>query len=147
MRCDWGGKLPSEVFREHFLSCFIEDKFGCLNYEHIGEDILAYECDYPHSDCTWPDVAEGLWDNVKNLPERIIDKITHQNVFNFFEVDPIAAGGGRANCTVGALRQRASGVDTALVSLPGKDARVKGDFEHPVTAADVWKTLSERKTG
>lgn len=145
VRCDWGGKLPSEVFREHFLSCFIEDRFGCLNYQHIGEDLIAYECDYPHSDCTWPDVAEGLWDNVKDLPERVIDKISHQNVMAFFGVDTVAQHGGRAASTVGALRRKAAGVDTGLVSLPGKDARVEGDFDHPVTAADVWKTLQERK--
>jgi predicted TIM-barrel fold metal-dependent hydrolase len=145
VRCDWGGKLPSEVFREHFLSCFIEDRFGCRHYDEIGEDIIAFECDYPHSDCTWPDVAEGLWDNVKDLPETIIDKISYGNVMAFFGVDTIAEGGGREHCTVGALRQRASGVDTSLVSLPGKDARVYGDMDRPVTAADVWVTLSERK--
>ena len=71
VRCDWGGKLPSEVFREHFLSCFIDDKFGCNQYEKVGEDIIAYECDYPHSDCTWPNVPEELWENVKDLPERV----------------------------------------------------------------------------
>jgi predicted TIM-barrel fold metal-dependent hydrolase len=145
VRCDWGGKLPSEVFREHFLSCFIEDKFGCRQYQEIGEDIIAYECDYPHSDCTWPTVAEELWDNVKQLDDRIIDKITHQNVYDFFEVDKIAAVGGRANATVGALRKLATGVDTTLVSRPGKDARIQGDFDHPVTAKDVWATLTDRK--
>lgn len=145
VRCDWGGKRPSEVFREHFLSCFIEDRFGCRHYDEIGEDIISFECDYPHSDCTWPDVAEGLWENVRDLPDSIIDKISHQNAFNFFGVDPIAAGGTRANCTVGALRRKAVGVDTTLTSMEGKDARVQGDVDHPVTAADVWVTLTERK--
>jgi predicted TIM-barrel fold metal-dependent hydrolase len=145
VRCDWGGKLPSEVFREHFLSCFIEDKFGCRQYQEIGEDIIAYECDYPHSDCTWPDVAEGLWDNVKDLPDPVIEKITHANVFRFFEVDPVAAVGGRQNASVAALRAMAGNVDTRLVSMGGKDARIEGDFDHPVTARDVWATLTERK--
>jgi hypothetical protein len=54
VRCAWGGKLPSEVFREHSLCCFIDDKSGCRNYADVGEDIIAYECDDPHSDCTWP---------------------------------------------------------------------------------------------
>jgi len=142
VRCDWGGKLPSEVFREHFLSCFIDDKFGCRHYEEVGEDNIAYECDYPHSDCTWPDVAEELWENVKDLPDRVIDKITHANAFNFYEIDPIAVGGGRQNCNVGALRSRATGVDTRIVSMSGKDARVQGNVDKPVTARDVWATLA-----
>ena len=144
IRCEWGGKLPSEVFREHFLSCFIEDKFGCESYKAIGEDIIAYECDYPHSDCTWPVVAEELWENVKNLDDRMIDKITHQNVFDFFGVDPIAEVGGRDKANVGALRALAKNVDTTARSLPGKDARIIGDPSRPVTAGDAWATLAEK---
>jgi predicted TIM-barrel fold metal-dependent hydrolase len=144
VRCDWGGKQPSEVFREHFLSCFIEDKVGCSIYDKVGEDIIAYECDYPHSDCTWPDVPEELWQNVKDLPDRVIDKITHGNVFKFFDFDPVAIL-GRENCTVEALRAKAKGVDVSERSMEGKDARVQGDFTRPVTAGDVQKTLVERR--
>lgn len=143
VRCDWGGKLPSEVFREHFLSCFIEDKFGCQNYKAVGEDIIAYECDYPHSDCTWPTVAEELWLNVKDLPGRVIDKITHANAFGFFNVDPVAIL-GRENCTVAALRAQARDVDTTVRSMEGKDARIQGDLTRPVTAKDVWATFGQR---
>jgi hypothetical protein len=145
IRCEWGGKLPSEVFREHFLSCFIDDKFGCESYKSVGENIIAYECDYPHSDCTWPNVAEELWENVKNLSDRIIDKITHQNVFDFFGVDPIAEVGGRQNADVKGLRALAKEVDTTERSLPGKDARIIGNPDRPVTAEDVWATLVARE--
>jgi predicted TIM-barrel fold metal-dependent hydrolase len=143
VRCDWGGKLPSEVFREHFLSCFIDDKFGCRHYDEVGEDIVAYECDYPHSDCTWPNVPEELWQNVKDLPDRVIAKITHENAFKFFNVDPVAELGAE-NCTVAALRAQAKGVDTSERSLEGKDARVMGDPSRPVNAKDVWATMGER---
>jgi predicted TIM-barrel fold metal-dependent hydrolase len=139
VRGEWGGRLPSEVFREHFLTCFITDKFGCANYDKIGEDIIAYECDYPHSDSAWPLVAEELWENVKDLPERIINKISHQNVFRFYGIDPVAKL-GRENCTVAALRSRATHVDVSVKSYGGSDARVKGDMSRPVTAADVKKT-------
>ncbi|WP_242123996.1 amidohydrolase family protein [Sphingobium sp. Sx8-8] len=145
VRCQWGGKLPSEVFREHFLCCFIEDRFGCANYQAVGEDLIAYECDYPHSDCTWPSVAEELWENVKGLPTGVIDKITHGNVFSFFGVDPVAELGGRDNCTVSALRAKALNVDVSERSLPGKDARIIGQADRAVTCADVQVTLAERK--
>ena len=141
VRAEFGGKLPSEVFREHFLTCFIDGKFGCRNYEAVGEDLIAYECDYPHSDCTWPDVAEELWPNVKDLPERVIHKITHQNAYRFFGMDPVAELGA-ANCTVAALRARAAAVpvDTSTRSYDGNDARALGDRSKPVTFQDVAAT-------
>ena len=51
---DFGGKLPSEVFREHILACFITDPSGLLLRDRIGVDLIAWECDYPHTDTTWP---------------------------------------------------------------------------------------------
>ena len=48
---------PSEVFREHILACYITDPSGLLLRDRIGIDIIAWECDYPHTDTTWPRVA------------------------------------------------------------------------------------------
>ena len=105
----------------------------------MGEDLIAYECDYPHSDCTWPYVAEELWPNVKDLPERVIDKITHQNAYRFFGMNPVADL-GRAACTVGALRAKAKDVDTSVRSSGGNDARQLGDWNKAVTFRDVAAT-------
>src|SRR6202044_440182 len=55
---DFGGRAPSEVFREHFLACFITDPSGLKLRHEIGMDIIAWECDYPHTDTTWPDSPE-----------------------------------------------------------------------------------------
>ena len=57
---DFGGKLPSEVFREHSLACFISDPTSLKLYREIGIDIIAFETDYPHSDSLWPDAPEAL---------------------------------------------------------------------------------------
>jgi predicted TIM-barrel fold metal-dependent hydrolase len=57
---DFGGKLPSEVFREHFLTCFISDPLGVRLRHEIGIDNIAWECDYPHSDSMWPGAPEEL---------------------------------------------------------------------------------------
>src|SRR3546814_15784163 len=43
-----GGLTPTEIFRRHFLTCFIEDNFGLVNRHAIGIDNIAWECDYPH---------------------------------------------------------------------------------------------------
>src|SRR6202043_3246220 len=51
---NFGGKKPSEVFREHFLTCFISDDVGVKLRNMIGIDNIAWEADYPHSDSMWP---------------------------------------------------------------------------------------------
>ena len=58
---NFGGKLPSEVFREHFLTCFISDPLGVKLRHEIGVDNISWEMDYPHSDSMWPNAPEELW--------------------------------------------------------------------------------------
>ena len=57
---DFGDRLPSEVFRDHFLTCFIADPVGIRLRDLIGIDNIAWECDYPHSDSSWPEAPEEL---------------------------------------------------------------------------------------
>ncbi len=135
---NWGGKSPTQVFREHFLCCFIEDNFGLKNYQDVGEDIIAYECDYPHSDCLWPEVPERLWESVKALPESVINKVTHENVMRLYSFDPISML-GRENCTVGALRAQARDVDITVKATPGLKP---GDGNKVVTSGDVQKMFA-----
>ena len=59
-RQDFGDTMPSEVFREHALACFISDPTSLKLYHDIGIDIIAFETDYPHSDSLWPDAPESL---------------------------------------------------------------------------------------
>ncbi len=58
---DFGGKKPSDVFREHILACYITDPSGLELRHRIGIDIIAWECDYPHTDTTWPESPEFAW--------------------------------------------------------------------------------------
>jgi hypothetical protein len=119
----YGGKKPSDVFREHIITCFIEDDVGLANRHRIGVDNICVEVDYPHSDCLWPDMPEGLWRSIASVPGGIpdaeIDKITHGNVVRHYRFDGIQKMGGRDQCTVGALRKLGRGVDTKPVSLAG----------------------------
>jgi predicted TIM-barrel fold metal-dependent hydrolase len=115
----WGGKRPSDVFREHFYTCFIEDKFGVQNRHAVGIDNIMYECDYPHADVTWPYSPEQLMKNeFDGVPDEDINKITHLNAMKVYNFDPIAAL-GRQNCTVGALRKQAENVDISPQSQAG----------------------------
>jgi predicted TIM-barrel fold metal-dependent hydrolase len=135
-----GGRKPSEIFKKHIITCFIADEFGLKNRGDIGVDMITWECDYPHSDSVWPLSPESLWQQIRDLPEDDIDKITHLNVMREFSYDPISKF-GRENCTVGALRAQAKHVDTAPKSRGGRNPRLF-QSDRPVTTADVLKVLS-----
>ena len=128
---------PSEIFNRHFLCCFIDDAFGLKHLEDVGEDIVAYETDYPHSDALWPEVPEYLWEQVKHLHDKQIDKVTHANAMRFFRFDPFKHH-KREDLTVGALRARAQakGVDTTPKSSGGARP-VEAGTERPITSGDL----------
>ena len=110
---DGKGGLPTDMFREHFLGCFITDPSSLRLVDRIGEDVVAWECDYPHSDSTWPDSPEQLLAECENagLTDAQIDKISYENACRFFRFDPFAHV-PKEQATVSALRARAPDVDT-----------------------------------
>jgi predicted TIM-barrel fold metal-dependent hydrolase len=114
---DFGGKLPSEVFRDHILACYITDPSGLLLRDRIGIDIIAWECDYPHTDTTWPESPEFAWKEFQDAgcTDDEIHKISWQNACRFFEWDPFTHT-SRDQATVGALRALAKDVDVTRMS-------------------------------
>ena len=112
---DFGDRLPSDVFREQIVTCFIDDAVGVELRHHLNLDNVCWECDYPHSDSTWPDAPETAMRYLEGLPKEDIDRITHLNAMRIFSYDPFAHL-PREQCTVGALRARATDVDTTPVS-------------------------------
>lgn len=132
-----GDMKPSDTFKRHFLNCFIDDAFGLQNIEYIGEDMIAYECDYPHSDTLWPEVPERLWPTINHLTEVQIEKITNGNAQRFFRFD-LFKHHKREELTVGALRAAAArkGVDTSPVSAGGERPVAEGETR-PVNSGDI----------
>jgi predicted TIM-barrel fold metal-dependent hydrolase len=114
---DFGGKLPSEVFREHILACYITDPSGLALRDRIGIDNIAWECDYPHTDTTWPSSPESAWGELQGAgcSDEEIHQITWQNACRFFDWDPFSHV-PKDQATVGALRALATDVDTARMS-------------------------------
>ncbi|AXQ30729.1 amidohydrolase [Solimonas sp. K1W22B-7] len=139
----FGVTKPSEIFRRHFLNCFIDDSFGLKNLDSLNEDLVAYECDYPHSDSLWPEVPEYLWKSVAHLTQAQIDKVTHLNAMRFFNFDPFKHH-RREDLTVGALRARAAadGVDVSPKSSGGAKPLAEGEEARPVTSGDLMKMFS-----
>ncbi|MBL7489465.1 amidohydrolase family protein [Frankia sp. AgW1.1] len=113
---NFGGKLPSEVFREHFLTCFIEDPIGVATRNKIGIDNISWECDYPHSDSTWPYPGEELLKACDGVPDDEINKMTYENACRWYSFDPFQHR-SKADSTVGALRAEAAGHDVSTRSF------------------------------
>jgi hypothetical protein len=82
---------------------------------HLNIDQIHWECDYPHSDSTWPTAPEDAMRYLEGVPDEEIDKITHRNAMRNFSFDPFAHR-PRERCTVGALRAEATDVDVTPVS-------------------------------
>lgn len=114
---DFGGKLPSEVFKEHSLACFISDPTALKLRNEIGIDTIAWECDYPHSDSIWPNGPESVFGEltVAGCSDEEIDKILWANSARFFDWDPFKLT-KRTDAAVGALRAKATDVDTSIRS-------------------------------
>jgi predicted TIM-barrel fold metal-dependent hydrolase len=115
---DFGDRLPSDVFREHILTCFIADPIGIALRHEIGIDNICWEQDYPHSDSSWPHAPEEFARVAAryDVPDAEIDKITHENAMRWYRFDPFAHR-PRAQCTVGALRAEVAGHDVAIRSM------------------------------
>ena len=126
------GKTPTETWKEHFLACFITDPSALHLRDRIGVNTLAWECDYPHSDSTWPNSPELLLEefNAAGCSDEDIDAISWKNVATFFDYDPFQHI-QKQDATVGALRAKAkaAGVDVSETS--------KAEFKRRYDAALV----------
>jgi predicted TIM-barrel fold metal-dependent hydrolase len=130
-------KSMTQLFRDHFCFCFIEDEYALKNRHEIGIDLLCYETDYPHADVTWPYGPEVLMKNLRAaaVPDDEIDQITWKNATRALQFDAIERK-GRAACSVGALRALAAGVDMTPVGN-GRGVAPTEDASRHVTAGDV----------
>jgi predicted TIM-barrel fold metal-dependent hydrolase len=80
-----------QLFKDHVFGTFIEDHAGLRLLDVIGEDNVMLECDYPHSDSTWPDTITLANKWLGDLPEDVQHKITVGNacrVYDFTPADP-----------------------------------------------------------
>lgn len=131
---DLGGRLPSQVFREHFVACFIDDAVGLRLLDLVGPDIVCLEVDYPHSDSTWPNTPERIVGDLAGLDPATVAAVTHGNAMRIFGFDPFAHRSAE-HCTVGALRAEAGHVDVG-------PAPVRRPFEAPASPLTLLDLLS-----
>jgi predicted TIM-barrel fold metal-dependent hydrolase len=108
---DFGDQLPSDVFRDHVLTCFIADPVGLGDRYRIGVRGMMWESDYPHGDSVWPRCPEVFLQDAAELSRDEIDLITHGNAMRNFRFDPFSTLAPDAG-SVGALRALAGDVET-----------------------------------
>ncbi|WP_329407787.1 amidohydrolase [Nocardia vinacea] len=136
---NFGGKKPSEVFRDHFMTCFISDPIGVRLRHEIGIDNIMWEMDYPHSDSMWPDAPEVLDGVLKaeQVPDDEIDKMTHLNAMRWYNFDPFKYV-PRQQATVGALRAAAGDHDVSIQARSHHSSTAQeklASFQSQITAA------------
>jgi predicted TIM-barrel fold metal-dependent hydrolase len=107
------GVRPSDLLRERVVKCFISDHHGIAMREEIGLDTITWECDYPHSDTTWPLSPESVADQLQGCSRADIDAITHRNAMRVFHFDPFPTR-PLERCTVRALREEAAAISDDL---------------------------------
>ena len=107
---------------------------------HLNMDQVHWECDYPHSDSTWPHAPEYCIKYLADLPDEEINKITHLNAMRNFTYDPFQHI-PREQCTVGALRAQATDVDVSLKSF----GTGKFQEEGLVTTMTLAQRMAARK--
>jgi|KBSSwiStaDraftv2_1062776.scaffolds.fasta_scaffold109713_1 predicted TIM-barrel fold metal-dependent hydrolase len=143
---DFGDRRPSEVFREHVYNCFIVDKTGVDQRHAIGVDRITWECDYPHSDSTWPESPETLWAQVKDIPDEDIEKIAWRNACRLFNFDPFQ-NRAKSECTVGALRAQAAHVDLSFLHTEGRGMPEGHQKGKPVPWSAVLAQMADGGVG
>jgi predicted TIM-barrel fold metal-dependent hydrolase len=112
---DMGDRRPSQVFDEQVVVCWIDDPVGVEMRHRMNVDMITWECDYPHSDSTWPQSPEQFMKQMQaaRASDEDVDKISHRNAMRLFSYDPFSVL-GRERCTVGALRAQAEGWDVSV---------------------------------
>ncbi len=131
---DYGDRLPSEVFREQIVTCFIDDRPGIEMRHQVGLENITWECDYPHSDSEWPCAPESVDRVMDGVPDDEIDRMTYLNALRIFQYDPFG-NIAREECTVGALRAKAAGVDVSVRSMARRP--MSGDTRAQANV-DLW---------
>ncbi len=78
---------PSTYFFTNVYVCTIRDPFGIENIDRIGERNITFECDFPHTDTTWPDTRAYAENELKSLPEETQYRVVRGNAIEMLSLD------------------------------------------------------------
>ncbi|MDP9333662.1 MAG: amidohydrolase [Actinomycetota bacterium] len=136
---DFGDRLPSDLFKERIVTCFIDDRVGVENRRHLNMDNVTWECDYPHGDSSWPNSPEAFMKQMDGVSDAEIERLSHANAMRIFQYDPFRTI-PREQATVRALRKNAEGHDVSTVSRARRAASAS------TSAVDLRRNVASRST-
>ena len=150
---DFGDKLPSQVFREHVQTCFIDDETGLRNralhrrrHDHVGVRLPALRLDVAA-------VARGPDEVARrppSCPTTTSHKVTWENACRWYQFDPFehrtprgvhgggAAGAGRRR------RHHAAGVRGSSTRTASSTTRPSSCAARPLQSGATTTTSSRR---
>ena len=70
---------PDELLHRNFWFCSIEDPVAFSLLDVIDPKHLMVECDYPHTDSTWPDTQSVIRREMIDLPAETIKDVCFRN--------------------------------------------------------------------
>ncbi len=87
---DLEGRIPSQILDEQVICCWIDDPVGVEMRHRMNVDMICWECDYPHSDSTWPQSPERVMKQMQaaHVSDEEIDKISHGNAMRLYKLRP-----------------------------------------------------------
>ena len=83
---DFGDQLPSDIFRQHILTCFIADPVGLALRHDIGIDNIMWESDFPHVTAYYPRSRAVADEVLAGVPEGEQQKILYGNALRIYGV-------------------------------------------------------------
>lgn len=75
---------PSDVFRRQFNMCLVNERFAVEQRYRIGVDNLLWEYDYPHAECPYGEAQKHAAEQLADIPQEDVDKISHGNAARIF---------------------------------------------------------------
>lgn len=82
---------PNEVLAQSFWFCALDDAAGFQMMDRLNVDHIMVECDYPHTDSTWPDTQLYLDKQLGHLPKDVIEKVTWKNAADLYGLNVSAS--------------------------------------------------------
>ncbi|MCH7552999.1 MAG: amidohydrolase [Chloroflexi bacterium] len=77
-------EMPSDTFRKNVLATYIDDEPGLRMWDMIGEDVIMWSNDYPHTDSSWPNSKAIIDRDMANIPEGVQRKFLRENVSKLY---------------------------------------------------------------
>ncbi len=80
--------MPSDVFREHIIGCFIDEPITPELVAELGADNIMIETDFPHTATNWPHSMDRVDASLQGIPADVRHKILRGNAERAFSFTP-----------------------------------------------------------